>query len=98
MLYSDNSIQNTAEVADNLSKCSIKEVEKPNVDRGGGVPVTRLPIQVPQTVQGLMIDLSILSGMLLSHLFLSLPLSHTCMLSVVFSWILSQAHSPFLKP
>ncbi|KAF7837218.1 mitogen-activated protein kinase 15 isoform X1 [Senna tora] len=52
VLYSDNSIQNTAEVADNLSKFNIKEVEKPPIDRSVGVPASRLPLQVPQTVQG----------------------------------------------
>ncbi|KAK7846314.1 mitogen-activated protein kinase 16 [Quercus suber] len=52
VLYSDNSVQNSAEVADDLSKCSIKEVEKPHMDRNSGIPVTRLPIQVPQSIQG----------------------------------------------
>lgn len=54
VLYSDNnnSVQNSAEVIDDLSKCSIKEVEKPPVDRSCGIPMTRLPIQVPQNIQG----------------------------------------------
>ncbi|KAK7245787.1 hypothetical protein RIF29_40637 [Crotalaria pallida] len=52
VLYSDNKIQNVAEVADDLSKCCIKEVEKPPIDRSSGVPMTRLPLQAPQTVQG----------------------------------------------
>ncbi|KAK4587043.1 hypothetical protein RGQ29_023967 [Quercus rubra] len=52
VLYSDNSVQNSAEVADDLSKCSIKEVEKPHMDRNSGIPVSRLPIQVPQSIQG----------------------------------------------
>ncbi|POO02305.1 Serine/threonine protein kinase [Trema orientale] len=52
VLYSDNSVQNSAVVTDDLAKCSIKEVEKPQVDRSCGIPVTRLPIQVPQTIQG----------------------------------------------
>lgn len=52
VLYSDN-IHNSAEVTDDLSKCCIKEVEKPQVDRSCGIPMTRLPIQVPQTIQGL---------------------------------------------
>lgn len=52
--YSDNnSVQNSAEVADDLSRCCIKEVEKPQVDRSCGIPMTRLPIQVPQAIQGL---------------------------------------------
>ncbi|KAF7813739.1 mitogen-activated protein kinase 15-like isoform X2 [Senna tora] len=46
VLYSDNSVHNsaksTAEVAENLSKCSIKEGEKPPLDRNG----------VPQNMQG----------------------------------------------
>ncbi|KAK7303230.1 hypothetical protein RJT34_14132 [Clitoria ternatea] len=52
VLYSDNSIQNTAEVANDLSKCSIKEVEKPPVDRSSAIPMTRLPLQAPQNIQG----------------------------------------------
>ncbi|XP_024025902.1 mitogen-activated protein kinase 15 [Morus notabilis] len=53
VLYSDNnSVQTSAEVTDDLSKCCIKEVEKPQVDRSCGIPMTRLPIQVPQNIQG----------------------------------------------
>ncbi|KAK7292364.1 hypothetical protein RIF29_08142 [Crotalaria pallida] len=52
VLYSDNSRQNTAEVADDLSKCCIKEVEKPAIERAG-IPMTRLPSQVPQNIQGI---------------------------------------------
>ncbi|KAF4358716.1 hypothetical protein F8388_013683 [Cannabis sativa] len=53
VLYSDNSVQNSAVVTDDLAKCSIKEVEKPQqVDRSSGIPGTRLPIQVSQTIQG----------------------------------------------
>ncbi|KAK4266427.1 hypothetical protein QN277_027350 [Acacia crassicarpa] len=48
VLRSDNSIQNTAEVADNLSKCSIKEMGKPPIDRTTAVPAARLA----QNVQG----------------------------------------------
>ncbi|KAK4856588.1 hypothetical protein QYF36_019001 [Acer negundo] len=48
VLYSDNSVQNPAGVTDDLSKCSIKEIEKPQMDRTSGMPMTRLPIQVPQ--------------------------------------------------
>ncbi|KAJ6890001.1 hypothetical protein NC651_023700 [Populus alba x Populus x berolinensis] len=52
VLYSDNTIQNSAAVTNDLSKCSIKEIEKPHVDRSDGVPMTRLPLQVPQSIQG----------------------------------------------
>ncbi|XP_011013681.1 PREDICTED: mitogen-activated protein kinase 15-like isoform X2 [Populus euphratica] len=52
VLYSDNAIQNSAEVTNDLSKCSIKEIEKPHVDRSDGMPMTRLPLQVPQSIQG----------------------------------------------
>ncbi|EEF45410.1 mitogen-activated protein kinase 15 [Ricinus communis] len=51
VLYSDNTVQSSAEVANDLSKCSIKEMEKPQVDRSGGIPMTRLPLQVPQSIQ-----------------------------------------------
>lgn len=40
-----------SEVAD-FSKCSIKEVEKPQVDRSYAIPMTRLPLQVPENIQG----------------------------------------------
>ncbi|KAH1243728.1 Mitogen-activated protein kinase 16 [Glycine max] len=56
VLYSDNSRQNMAEVADDISKCIIKEVEKPAMDRTGGIPMTRLPLQAPQNIQGVMTD------------------------------------------
>lgn len=59
MLYSDDSRQNMAEVAaDDLSKCCIKEVEKPVIDRSGGVPTNRLPLQAPQNIQGVMTNRS----------------------------------------
>ncbi|KAH9683031.1 mitogen-activated protein kinase 16 [Citrus sinensis] len=48
VLYSDKTVQNSAAVTDDLSKCSIKEVEKPPMDRTSGIPMARLPIQVPQ--------------------------------------------------
>ncbi|XVF64988.1 hypothetical protein PTKIN_Ptkin09bG0210800 [Pterospermum kingtungense] len=51
VLYSDNSVQNSADVTDNLSKCSIKDTEKPQSDRSCGIPMTRLPLQVPQSIQ-----------------------------------------------
>ncbi|KAJ6719787.1 MITOGEN-ACTIVATED PROTEIN KINASE [Salix purpurea] len=41
VLYSDSTIQNSAEVANDLSKCSIKEIEKPHVDRSGRMPMTK---------------------------------------------------------
>ncbi|GMH29274.1 hypothetical protein Nepgr_031117 [Nepenthes gracilis] len=46
VLYSDNSVQSSAEVIDDLSKCRIKDVEKPN----NAIPMTRLPSQVPQNI------------------------------------------------
>ncbi|KAJ7954972.1 Mitogen-activated protein kinase [Quillaja saponaria] len=52
VLYSDKSIQNSAVVTDDLSKCSIKEIEKSPVDRSCGIPMARLPVQVPQNIQG----------------------------------------------
>ncbi|XP_058744457.1 mitogen-activated protein kinase 16-like isoform X1 [Vicia villosa] len=46
--------RNTTEVAEDLSKCCIKEVEKPPVDRSNVIlSMTRLPFQTPQNVQGL---------------------------------------------
>ncbi|PSS01462.1 Mitogen-activated protein kinase [Actinidia chinensis var. chinensis] len=51
VLYSDNSVQNSAEVMSDLSKCSIKEVEKPHVDRTSGFPMERMPLQVPPSIQ-----------------------------------------------
>lgn len=52
VLYSDNSVHGSAEVTDDLSRCRIKEVEKPHVDRNGAIPMTRLPLQVPQNAPG----------------------------------------------
>ncbi|KAK4482904.1 hypothetical protein RD792_010077, partial [Penstemon davidsonii] len=50
VLYSDNSNQ---KLADDLSKCSIKEIEKPQqVDRSSVFPMTRSPVQVPPNIQG----------------------------------------------
>ncbi|XP_071940381.1 mitogen-activated protein kinase 15-like isoform X1 [Coffea arabica] len=51
VLYSDNSTQNAAEVANDLSKFCIKEVEKSNTDRISGIPMSRLPLQVPPSIQ-----------------------------------------------
>ncbi|KAK2447736.1 mitogen-activated protein kinase [Trifolium repens] len=54
VLYSDNTMHNTAEVADDLSKCCIKDVEQQPVDRSSAIlPMTRLPLQAPQNMQGL---------------------------------------------
>ncbi|KAK7387817.1 hypothetical protein VNO78_22611 [Psophocarpus tetragonolobus] len=52
VLYSDKSRQNMAEVADDISKCSMKEVENLVIDRTGGIPMTRLPLKAPQSIQG----------------------------------------------
>lgn len=52
VLYSDKSRQNLADVTEDLSKCPINDVDKPHVDRNNGMPMTRLPLQVPQNVQG----------------------------------------------
>ncbi|XWS09048.1 hypothetical protein CRYUN_Cryun40dG0052200 [Craigia yunnanensis] len=52
VLYSDSSVQNSTDVTDNLSKCCIKETEKPQTERSCGIPMTRLPLQVPQNIQG----------------------------------------------
>ncbi|XP_059650275.1 mitogen-activated protein kinase 15-like isoform X2 [Cornus florida] len=52
VLYSDSSTQNTEEITNNFSNVCIKEVAKPSVEERGGVPVTRLPLQVQQSVQG----------------------------------------------
>ncbi|KAJ8767537.1 hypothetical protein K2173_017606 [Erythroxylum novogranatense] len=52
VLHSDNTVHNPADVANDLSKCSIKETERPVMDRNGGIPMTKLPLQVPQSIQG----------------------------------------------
>ncbi|CAH9122246.1 unnamed protein product [Cuscuta epithymum] len=51
VLYSDNSVQNPTDIANNLSKCSIKDRDKSITDRNSGAPMTRLPLQVPQAIQ-----------------------------------------------
>ncbi|CAH9099540.1 unnamed protein product [Cuscuta europaea] len=51
VLYSDNSVQNPTDIANNLSKCSIKDRDKSITDRNFGAPMTRLPLQVPQAIQ-----------------------------------------------
>ncbi|XP_038720189.1 mitogen-activated protein kinase 16-like isoform X3 [Tripterygium wilfordii] len=51
VLYSDSSIHNSAEITKDLSNCCITENEKPRMDRSSGIPMTRLPLQVPQSIQ-----------------------------------------------
>ncbi|CAA3021248.1 mitogen-activated kinase 15-like [Olea europaea subsp. europaea] len=48
VLHADNLTQNSAGISNDFSKCSIKEVEKPQVDRMSGIP--RFPLQVPQNI------------------------------------------------
>lgn len=44
----------TTELANDLSKCSVKEDEKPQADRTSVVPSARFPVQVPpQNIQGM---------------------------------------------
>ncbi|XP_058077831.1 mitogen-activated protein kinase 15 [Magnolia sinica] len=52
VFYSDNTAHNPAEVTDDMSKCCIKEMEKPQPDGNCGIPGTRFPLQVPQRIQG----------------------------------------------
>ncbi|CAN1129532.1 Mitogen-activated protein kinase 16 [Linum perenne] len=54
VLYSDKTVQSLAKVAKDLAKCSIRDIEQP--DRSGLIPMTRLPIQVPQNIQAKMVD------------------------------------------
>ncbi|XP_020099799.1 mitogen-activated protein kinase 15-like isoform X1 [Ananas comosus] len=51
VLYSDDMVHNSTDITEDLSKCLIKEAEnvQPEADP---VPMTRVPIQVPQRVQG----------------------------------------------
>ncbi|KAL7251918.1 hypothetical protein ACSBR1_013718 [Camellia fascicularis] len=51
VLYSDNSAQNSTEVTNDLSKCCIEEVERPHMDRTSRIPMTRMPPQVPPSIQ-----------------------------------------------
>ncbi|KAK4761410.1 hypothetical protein SAY87_029294 [Trapa incisa] len=51
VLYSDP-VQNSMEVAEDMSKCSIKETDKSHVQRSSGIPMTRLPLQISQNGQG----------------------------------------------
>ncbi|KAK9161359.1 hypothetical protein Syun_007700 [Stephania yunnanensis] len=52
VLYSDNGTHNSAVVAEDFSKCCIKQVENPQQDRSTGISMARVPIQVPQRAQG----------------------------------------------
>jgi hypothetical protein len=58
VLYSDDNNpavaqQSSVEVTDGLSKCSIRDTERPRgADRNAQVPMSRVPINVPQTIQG----------------------------------------------
>ncbi|XP_051128608.1 mitogen-activated protein kinase 15-like isoform X3 [Andrographis paniculata] len=51
VLYPDNVKSNTTGVADGLSKFSIKEVEKPPLDRSSVHPIPRPPVPIPQNIQ-----------------------------------------------
>lgn len=48
VLYSE-SVQSSNEVSDDLAKCSIKETDKSHTERNSTIPMTRLPLQVPQS-------------------------------------------------
>lgn len=52
MQYSNDSAHNVAEVTSDLSKCCIKDGERSHTDKTSSIPVTRPPIQVPQSIQG----------------------------------------------
>ncbi|KAL6548426.1 Mitogen-activated protein kinase 16 [Orobanche gracilis] len=54
VLHPDNANPSSTDVANDLSKCSIKKVEKPQVDQ----TMTRLPAQVPQNIQGIITAVS----------------------------------------
>ncbi|KAL3812716.1 hypothetical protein ACJIZ3_013984 [Penstemon smallii] len=52
VLYTDNnSNQSSSDIAIDLSKCSIKDVEKPQVDRSSVLPMSRYPVQIPPSIQ-----------------------------------------------
>ncbi|KAL6526533.1 Mitogen-activated protein kinase 16 [Orobanche gracilis] len=51
VIYSGNSNQSTTDAANDLSKCSIKQSEKPHADRASVLPLTKLPVQVPHIIQ-----------------------------------------------
>ncbi|CAM8902996.1 unnamed protein product [Rhodiola kirilowii] len=52
VVYSDKSANNMANTTEDLSKCSIKDGERPSMDRNPGMPMSRLPQQVPHNVPG----------------------------------------------
>ncbi|XP_072975545.1 mitogen-activated protein kinase 15 [Typha angustifolia] len=53
VFYSDHTMQNSSDITEDLSKCLIKEDEKPVPQSETYlVPTTRAPLQVPQRVQG----------------------------------------------
>lgn len=64
-MYSDNNnpavaLQSSTEVTDGLSKCSIRDTERPRgADRNAQMPMSRVPINVPQTIQGLALSLTV---------------------------------------
>lgn len=50
----------STELANDLSKCSIKEDEKPQVDGSFVVPSTQFPVQVPsQNIQGMLFKVNL---------------------------------------
>ncbi|KAL8515405.1 hypothetical protein ACS0TY_014201 [Phlomoides rotata] len=51
VLYSDKSNPSSTDITTDLSKCSIKEGDKPQVDRSSVLPATQFPVQVPQNIQ-----------------------------------------------
>ncbi|KAJ6790628.1 mitogen-activated protein kinase 15-like [Iris pallida] len=51
VLYSEKTAQNSVAVTEDFSKCYIKEPEKPQPEISA-VPMTRVPLQVPQRFQG----------------------------------------------
>lgn len=56
VLYSGNLNPSAGDVANDLSKCSLKEVERSRVDRPCAIPMTRLPLQVTESIQGTMFE------------------------------------------
>ncbi|KAL5995852.1 Mitogen-activated protein kinase 16 [Asimina triloba] len=52
VLHSDSTAHNPPDITDNMSKCNVKEMEKLQPDGNYGIPGTRIPLQVPQRIQG----------------------------------------------
>ncbi|KAK2980451.1 hypothetical protein RJ640_028859 [Escallonia rubra] len=52
VLYPNDLAESSADITADLSKCCIKKVEKPHLENNCGIPMTRLPLQVPQSTQG----------------------------------------------